>query len=380
MLSLGLIIAFASSLDLTSLAFSFTSRSLLLSSSLYRVDINFHIHLTSDRRLKSRHDKTAKASFIPQSPGQLDPNQLIHPPWIVKLMENGWTEYFSLEDLTNVKCRASAHTRRTTDKNLIVGKNGTITFENVLADVSKEHLLDISSWREAIFRMCEIIERYLPGRYSRAVADQWRLHAERLLAKSDFAQNFSAYLAYDIRLRQAYVHDYALFRPDEFQWAMWDTVKDEQRDKKFRSIEHAITSLQLPYNPSNPRPQSMSANFQYPSSFPTNSGFRSSSTNTNPGRTASRSSNTGRNGHTSAPTARAKCWICRSLEHIPRNCPDSTNGFITKTADGKWLTVANEQICFGFNGIYGCSKPDCKFFHGCSLCGSREHSVQSHPS
>jgi hypothetical protein len=81
--------------------------------------------------------------------------------------------------------------------------------------------------------MCEIVKRYLPGRYSKAIADQWRLHAEWLLAKSNFAQNFSTYLAYDIRLCQAYVHDYALFCPDEFQWVMWDAVKDEQREKKF---------------------------------------------------------------------------------------------------------------------------------------------------
>jgi hypothetical protein len=228
-------------------------------------------------------------------------------------MEGGWTEYFSLEDLTNTKCRASVHTRRTTDKNLIVGKNGAITFENVLADVSKEHQLDISSWREAIFRMCEIVERYLPGRYSKAVADQWRLHAERLLAKSDFAQNFSAYLAYDIRLRQAYVHDCALFHPDEFQWAMWDAVKDDQKEKKVWSIENAITGLRLPYTSSNPRLQSMSANFQYVSSFPTNPGVHSFLTSTNPGRTASRSSSIGHGGHTSSPSTRAKCWICHSL-------------------------------------------------------------------
>jgi hypothetical protein len=219
------------------------------------------MHSLPDRHSKSRRDKLAKASFILQSPGQLDPNQLIHPPWIVKLMESGWTEYFSLEDLTNTKCRASVHTRCTTDKNLIVGKNGTITSENVLADVSKEHLMDVSSWREAIFRVCEIVERYLPGRYSSVIADQWRLHAERLLAKSDFAMNFTAYLAYDIRLRQAYVHDYEHFWPDEFQWAMWDAVKDEQREKKFHSIEQAITGLRQPYNSTIPRPHTMSANF-----------------------------------------------------------------------------------------------------------------------
>jgi hypothetical protein len=228
-------------------------------------------------------------------------------------MEGGWTEYFSLEDLTNAKCRASVHTRQTTDKNLIVGKNGTITFEDVLADVSEEHLLDISSWWEAIFCMCKIVEQYLPGHYSKTIADQWRLHAEPLLAKSNFAQNFSTYLAYNIHLCQAYVHDYMLFWPDEFQWAMRDAVKDEQREKKFRSIEHAITGLWLPYAPSNPQPQSMSANFQYPSSFPTNPGFCPSSTNTNPGCTASRGSSISHGGHHSGTSTRAKCWICRSL-------------------------------------------------------------------
>jgi hypothetical protein len=100
---------------------------------------------------------------VADSNSQLDPNQLFNPPWIVKIIENDWKEYFSLEDLTNAKCRASAHHRRTAEKNLVMGKNGTFKFENVLADSSKEHLMDASSWREAIFRMCDIITRHLPG-------------------------------------------------------------------------------------------------------------------------------------------------------------------------------------------------------------------------
>jgi len=84
-----------------------------------------------------------------------------------------------------------------------------------------------------------VCARSLNGTYlditkdKRTITDQWRLHAERLLAWSDFAQNFAAYLAYDICLHQAYIHDHSLFHPDEFQWALWDAVKDDQREKKF---------------------------------------------------------------------------------------------------------------------------------------------------
>jgi hypothetical protein len=244
-------------------------------------------------------------------------------------------------------------------------------------DVSKEHLLDVSGWREAIFRMCDIIQRYLPGRYSAAIADQWRVHADHLLARSDFATNFSAYLAYDICLRQAYVHDFRLFCLDEFQWAMWDTIKDEQRDKKFRSLEHSVnTGLCLPQAQNIPCLNSMSVNFLYPA---TAQSFWVSTTINIPFRSSSRASGSSQKGLTGSVTSRAKCWICRSIDHIPRNCPDSTNGFITKGADGKsWLTTSNQQICFGFNGTYGCAKSDCKFLHGCSLCGSGAHSIQSH--
>ena len=144
------------------------------------------------------------------------------------------------------------HTQCTTDNNLIFRENGTITFENILVNVSKEHLLDASGWCKAIFHMCDNIECYLPRPYSKTIADQWHLHAEQLLGKSDFVLNFCTYLAYDIHLHQAYVHDFRLFCLDKFQWAMWDAVKDKQQDKKFRSIEHAITNRQLPYYPTIP--------------------------------------------------------------------------------------------------------------------------------
>ena len=245
-------------------------------------------------------------------------------------MEGGWGEYFSLEDLTNAKCCASVHTRRTTEKNLIVGKSGAITFENVLADVSKEHLLDATSWREAILRMCEIIERYLPGKYSQVIAEQWRSHTNLLLNRTDFASRFPDYLAYDIRLRQAYVHEYGKFRPDEFQWLVWDAVKDEQRNKTLRSFEQTINGIRQSQFTTTPRPQSMSANFHYPTTNSTTS-FRPPTTayiSTCAGE--GRGSGTTRGGHSDPAAPCGKCWICRSIEHIPRHCPNSTNGFITK--------------------------------------------------
>jgi hypothetical protein len=49
----------------------------------------------------------------------------------VKIIENDWKEYFSLEDLTNAKCRASVHHCRTPEKNLVMGKNGGFKLETV---------------------------------------------------------------------------------------------------------------------------------------------------------------------------------------------------------------------------------------------------------
>ena len=77
--------------------------------------------------------------------------------------------------------------------------------------------------------MCEIIEQYLLGKYSQVIAEQWRSHINLLLNCTDFASRFPDYLAYDIHLQQAYVHEYGKFCPDEFQWLIWDADETTYR-------------------------------------------------------------------------------------------------------------------------------------------------------
>ena len=316
---------------------------------------------------------------------QLDPNQLINPPWIVKIIENDWKEYFSLEGLTNAKCRTSAHHRRAPEKNLVMSKNGTFKLETVLADTSTEHLMDASSWREAINRMCDIVDRHLPGRYASDVANRWRHHAEHLQNRSDFKENFHLYLLYDIRLRRAYVHEFKDFLPNQFQWLVWENVKDEQRDKRILAVEATMNTMNTFRQPASvaSRPHSMAPNFYYPTTN-LNQSFRSQSsaltpsqaTRANTGHPPTTSRGAPNNSAPSAP--RGKCYICLSADHTGRACTDTTNGFLTKSADGKWLTPSNQSICFGYNGILGCQKTECPHLHGCSKCGSGQHSVQSH--
>jgi hypothetical protein len=264
-------------------------------------------------------------------------------------MENDWKEYFSLEDLTNAKCRASAHHRRAPEKNLVMGKNGAFKLESVLSDTSREHLMDASSWREAIYRMCDIIDRHLPGPYATDVANRWREHADYLQNRNDFKENFSLYLLYDIRIRRAYVHEFNSFQPNQFQWLVWDNVRDEQRDKRLQAVETTMNTLRQPNYPPMLRPHSMASNFQYPS---TTQSFRSPAPATSQNlsvRTTNRTSTAGRGppNVTGSAAPRGKCYICLSLEHAGRFCTETTNGFLTKSADGKWLTTSNQSICFG---------------------------------
>ena len=60
-----------------------------------------------------------------------------------------------------------------------------------------------SEWLEAISRMANMIEKYLPHNGA-AVAEQWRLYKAMLMNRSNFASEFSSYLAYDIHIRKAY--------------------------------------------------------------------------------------------------------------------------------------------------------------------------------
>jgi len=159
-----------------------------------------YIHLAKPTKSKAARSEVKGSLLVSDQPGQLDPNQLINPPWVVKIMENDWKEYFSLEDLTNAKCRACAHHRCPPKKNLVMGKNGAFKLESVLSDTSREHLMDTSSWREAIYCMCNIIDCHLPGPYVADVANHWRVHADYLQNWNDFKENFSLYLLYDIRV------------------------------------------------------------------------------------------------------------------------------------------------------------------------------------
>jgi hypothetical protein len=104
-----------------------------------------YVHLSEPSKSKTACLHMKGSLLITDELSQLDLNQLINPLWIVKIIENDWKEYFSLEDLTNAKCQASAHHHRAPEKNLVMSKNGGFKLETVLADTSMEHLMDASS-------------------------------------------------------------------------------------------------------------------------------------------------------------------------------------------------------------------------------------------
>jgi hypothetical protein len=69
---------------------------------------------------------------------------------LIKIIENDWNEYFSLKDLMNAKC----HQQCTAEKNLVMDKNGTFKFKNVLVDFSKKYSMNVYCIMARVIHSC----------------------------------------------------------------------------------------------------------------------------------------------------------------------------------------------------------------------------------
>jgi hypothetical protein len=172
-------------------------------------------------------DKKKKIHSVPANPGFLDPNKLVDPLSVIADLEAGWKTYISLVPLMNAWCRASANTRRSANKSLVFNPSGSLTVEADHVDMVADYKMTQSEWLEAITRLADMIEKYLPTN-SAAVANQWRLYKSMMTAHSNFTSEFSSHLAYDIHIHKAYYQFSNEFLPSKFQIDVWNTIKDQE--------------------------------------------------------------------------------------------------------------------------------------------------------
>jgi hypothetical protein len=132
------------------------------------------------------------------------PNMLIDPPDVRRILEDGWTKYFSIALLTNDRCRAVQFLNQVPVNTVTLALDGKFVVQNAGLSVAGESQISIEQWREASSRRFEQIKDQV-----------------------DFAKHFNLYLQYDIYIRQMWSSCTAEFNPGVFHTGvyleMWRT-------------------------------------------------------------------------------------------------------------------------------------------------------------
>lgn len=281
---------------------------------------------------------------------------LVDPPAVIRALEQGWHKHIPLHLLANSRCRASSHDAPTPQSTLAVIEDGQIHMREAPFDSSGESSMSIAEFFEAWPRFCDLIERYLLSPDKLDIAAAFRLHFKGITSRTDFSMDFPLYLKYDIHIRQRFVQFSDQFTPASFQVDVWNSIVDRSRSDDFRAFRSSLNS------------------FRAPATKPSHSG---SSSSTNATGHASLSKKPTSSKHSDPKPG--VCFVCLDPSHRGRKCPRKENGYIVKDAEGHWKGPGDVLLCFRWNGPYGCDVAKCEFRHACTVCGSSDHSAQSHP-
>jgi hypothetical protein len=162
----------------------------------------------------------------------LSPNMLIDPPAVRKILEEGWTKYFSIALLTNDKCRAVQFIDQTPVNTVSLASDGKFVVQAAGLSTAGECHISIEQWREASSRLVRMCARYLnigsgSPEEREVAAAQWSQHFEQIKDQVDFSKHFDLYLQYDIYICQMWASCTAEFNPGVFHSGvyleMWRT-------------------------------------------------------------------------------------------------------------------------------------------------------------
>jgi hypothetical protein len=124
------------------------------------------------------------------------PNMLIDPPAVRKILEDGWTKYFSIALLTNDKCCAVQFIDQVPENTLSLASDGRFSVQAAGLSMAGESHISIEQWREASLHLVRMCLRYLSiGSGSveerEVAAGQWSQHFEQIKDQTDFTKHFN---------------------------------------------------------------------------------------------------------------------------------------------------------------------------------------------
>ncbi|KAG2740384.1 hypothetical protein P692DRAFT_20881257 [Suillus brevipes Sb2] len=286
--------------------------------------------------------------LLPAAPVQLNGNTLPEAKAVATALRNNWLVHIPLSALSTkvlLTLGSSSRSQADHDQSLSV-REGVLTVSAPHLDGKSEGDMSYEDWCHAWPRLVSMIRRYLPGAGAGDIANAWESHFTSLYARYDFFANFRRYLRYDIRLRQAFVHDHS-FNPAHWQTEVYEAVG--------RDFDSRVSSGSFP---AGSRTGGQSASFR---SDPAQKSSASSAARTS-----------------SQPFTQHKCIFCGRAECRGRACGTVKTAFVTfDSSTNIFTSSAGEQVCYKFNGARGCksSESDCGRRHLCIRCGGA-HSSQ----
>lgn len=322
-----------------------------------------------------------------QQTSQLDPNEVIVPARIIRILRAGWTDHIPLDAITNRACRlATFQLTRNTEHGLTMGSDGRIISKASPIDHSKEDKIDVSDWYQASRNLISAIANHLwasgdsaaGGANARRIAEIFSRHFLTLQGRTDFEESFAVYREYDINIRRRYLHQSALFSPAVFQQKLYESIARSHDLQERSSLRDLLSRASASAFTPSARPGTTSLTHK---SFKFQGAFQPRSDNGWVARgSAQNPSEKGRSFLAGALADRfgnIRCMFCASSAHKYSSCP-GPGRFLRKDSAGVWRDTAGKTVCINFNGPITCPRgPACPHLHTCSLCGSGSHSAQS---
>ncbi|KAK7025634.1 hypothetical protein R3P38DRAFT_3193101 [Favolaschia claudopus] len=148
---------------------------------------------------------------VPTSFERLDPNEMVFPPRVVRILELGGCKYFPLTAFTYRACIAAAQKPGGKEHSFAVSNEGELELRDVEFDSAQETTISPADMHEACIMLPRMMRRHLrvdESTIGGPLADQWasawEAHYTAIATRSDFRSNFRAYVNYDIDMRRRF--------------------------------------------------------------------------------------------------------------------------------------------------------------------------------
>ena len=92
---------------------------------------------------------------------QLDPNQVLFPPSIIKILEQGWQKHIPLHLLTNSRCCTTLFSSGSSGETLSIGDGGKLQLQQPSLDAMGKFDISIAKFYKAWLCLCTMISSFL---------------------------------------------------------------------------------------------------------------------------------------------------------------------------------------------------------------------------